>query len=160
MWIWTLASDMQSDVSANRARVIQVLARHRRRSLYFFISGIAFLIIFKRPSLQVSETLKARHVLSQQLPRRDPVESCKPQLQLAFAKTHKTGSSTLQNIIFRWAANNLSAWEKNSNLCISSRSFKRSHLLRHGERHNLAFAFPEGTHVFSYRQPFHPSLMR
>ena len=151
---------MQCDLSANRARLIQVLARHRRRSsVYFFISGIAFLIIFKRTSLQVSETLKARHVLSQVLPRRDLVERCKPQLQLAFAKTHKTGSSTLQNIIFRWATS--SQLEKRTRtigfvLCIPLRTFNP----RHGERHNLVFAFPEETHVFSYRQPFHPSMMR
>ena len=48
-----------------------------------------------------SETLKSRHILYQ-LHRQDPTEKCEPQLQLAFAKTHKTGSSTLQNIIFRW----------------------------------------------------------
>ena len=28
--------------------------------------------------------------------------SCSPKTQVAFAKTHKTGSSTLQNIFFRY----------------------------------------------------------
>lgn len=27
---------------------------------------------------------------------------CQPKTKLAFAKTHKTGSSTLQNILFRY----------------------------------------------------------
>ena len=32
-------------------------------------------------------------------------EKCEPIHKLAFAKTHKTGSSTLQNIIFRYLHN-------------------------------------------------------
>ena len=51
-------------------------------------------------------------------------------MQLAFAKTHKTGSSTLQNIFFRF-----------------------------GEDHNLTFAMPEKSWMFSYKQPFNVSLV-
>ena len=97
-----------------RARIMQVLARHRRQIVYFFVSGIAFLIAFKR----FSETLKARHFAYQLPRRRDPAEKCKAQMQVAFAKTHKTGSSTLQNIIFRWPT--ISQLEKRTcALCLS-----------------------------------------
>ena len=82
----------------DRARIMQVWARHRRRLVCFFMSGFAFLIVFKRFNSQV-------RLWMYQLPRRDPAEKCEPQLQLAFAKTHKTASSTLQNIIFRWGDN-------------------------------------------------------
>ena len=51
-------------------------------------------------------------------------------LQIAFAKTHKTGSSTLQNIFFRF-----------------------------GERNNLNFALPENSWMFSYNQPFNASMV-
>ena len=51
-------------------------------------------------------------------------------LQIAFAKTHKTGSSTLQNIFFRY-----------------------------GDRNNLNFALPEKSWMFSYKQPFNASMV-
>ena len=51
-------------------------------------------------------------------------------LQVAFAKTHKTGSSTLQNIFFRF-----------------------------GDKNNLSFAMPETSWMFSYKQPFNVSLV-
>ena len=51
-------------------------------------------------------------------------------LQIAFAKTHKTGSSTLQNIFFRF-----------------------------GDRNNLNFALPEKSWMFSYKQPFNASMV-
>ncbi|XP_068778806.1 galactosylceramide sulfotransferase-like [Struthio camelus] len=49
---------------------------------------------------------------------------------VAFVKTHKTGSSTLQNILFRA-----------------------------GERRNLTLAFPRYTFQFAYPQPFSPAFV-
>ena len=51
-------------------------------------------------------------------------------LQVAFAKTHKTGSSTLQNIFFRY-----------------------------GDRNNLNFAMPEKSWMFSYKEAFNASMV-
>ena len=51
-------------------------------------------------------------------------------MQIAFAKTHKTGSSTLQNIFFRY-----------------------------GDKNNLNFAMPEKSWMFSYKQPFNASMV-
>ena len=51
-------------------------------------------------------------------------------IKVAFAKTHKTGSSTLQNIFFRF-----------------------------GDKNNLSFAMPETSWMFSYKQPFNVSLV-
>ena len=52
---------------------------------------------------QSSKTSKNTAIihLSQLVKQHHWNRKCKPQLQVAFAKTHKTGSSTLQNIIFR-----------------------------------------------------------
>ena len=51
--------------------------------------------------------------------------------QIAFAKTHKTGSSTLQNIFFRF-----------------------------GVKHNLTFALPPNkSWMFSFKEPFNSSLV-
>ena len=49
---------------------------------------------------------------------------------MAFAKTHKTGSSTLQNIFFRF-----------------------------GDKNNLTFAMPEKVWTFSLRAPFSASMI-
>ena len=51
---------------------------------------------------------------------------CPVRKQVTFAKTHKTGSSTVQNILFRY-----------------------------GQRHNLSFAFPlKNTWMFNLSKPF------
>ena len=51
---------------------------------------------------------------------------CPVRKQVTFAKTHKTGSSTIQNILFRY-----------------------------GQRHNLSFAFPQkNTWMFNLSKPF------
>lgn len=55
---------------------------------------------------------------------------CFPKKQLDFAKTHKTGSSTLQNIFFRY-----------------------------GDKHNLNFAMPEKSWMFSYKESFNASMV-
>ena len=51
-------------------------------------------------------------------------------LQEAFAKTHKTGSSTFQNILFRF-----------------------------GVKHNLTFAMPQNSWMFPFKAPFNSSLV-
>ena len=57
-------------------------------------------------------------------------KQCNPVKQLIFAKTHKTGSTTLQNIIFRF-----------------------------GERHRLMFVLPKsGAHFFNLRAHFVTSM--
>jgi len=57
-------------------------------------------------------------------------KACKPRHQIAFAKTHKTGSSSLQNI-----------------------------LLRHGDIHNLTFALPKNSWMFDFKKPFELSML-
>ena len=34
------------------------------------------------------------------------------------------------------------------------------YLVRHGDQHNLVFALPQESHVFSYREPFKASMLR
>ena len=56
----------------------------------------------------------------------EDVNHCPVKKQVIFAKTHKTGSSTVQNILFRF-----------------------------GQRHNLSFAFPQkNTWMFNLSKPF------
>merc|ERR1719508_394198 len=57
-------------------------------------------------------------------------DSCSPKTQVAFAKTHKTGSSTLQNIFFRY-----------------------------GDAHGLTFAIPERSWMYSFKEPFNASMI-
>lgn len=52
-------------------------------------------------------------------------EACSPKVNIMFMKTHKTASSTILNILFRF-----------------------------GEKHNLRFAFPDGRNDFFYPSPF------
>ncbi len=57
-------------------------------------------------------------------------DSCKPVTKIAFAKTHKTGSSTIQNI-----------------------------LLRYGVKNDLVFALPANSWMFKLNTPFNSSLV-
>lgn len=57
-------------------------------------------------------------------------KSCREHTQIAFAKTHKTGSSTLQNILFRF-----------------------------GDLRNLTFAIPEKSWMYSFQESFHHSMI-
>uniref|UniRef100_UPI003AAAED5E galactosylceramide sulfotransferase n=1 Tax=Centroberyx gerrardi TaxID=166262 RepID=UPI003AAAED5E len=52
-------------------------------------------------------------------------EECSPKVNIMFMKTHKTASSTILNILFRF-----------------------------GEKHKLKFAFPDGRNDFFYPSPF------
>ncbi|XP_061589356.1 galactosylceramide sulfotransferase [Cololabis saira] len=52
-------------------------------------------------------------------------EECSPKVNIMFMKTHKTASSTILNILFRF-----------------------------GEKHELKFAFPDGRNDFFYPSPF------
>ena len=59
----------------------------------------------------------------------EDAKHCPVRKQVTFAKTHKTGSSTVQNILFRY-----------------------------GQRHNLSFAFPlKNTWMFNLSKPFEVS---
>lgn len=71
--------------------------------------------LFNDISQEVIET-KAKFSLS---------GKCQPLKKIAFAKTHKTGSSTLQNILFRY-----------------------------GAKHDLNFAMHPKSWMFSYKEPF------
>ncbi|KAM9841671.1 galactosylceramide sulfotransferase [Aulostomus maculatus] len=53
------------------------------------------------------------------------LEECSPRRNIMFMKTHKTASSTILNILFRY-----------------------------GEKHKLKFAFPDGRNDFFYPSPF------
>lgn len=55
---------------------------------------------------------------------------CKPETKVAFAKTHKTGSSTLQNIFFRY-----------------------------GDENSLTFAIPERSWMYSFKEPFNHTMI-
>ncbi|XP_046900864.1 galactosylceramide sulfotransferase isoform X1 [Hypomesus transpacificus] len=57
--------------------------------------------------------------------------NCSPKFDVMFMKTHKTASSTLLNILFRF-----------------------------GEKHRLKFAFPDGRNDFYYPSPFHHSQVK
>ncbi|XP_076020402.1 galactosylceramide sulfotransferase isoform X2 [Genypterus blacodes] len=59
------------------------------------------------------------------------VEKCSPKVNIMFMKTHKTASSTLLNILFRF-----------------------------GEKNKLRFAFPDGRNDFFYPSPFLPSQVK
>lgn len=65
-----------------------------------------------------------------QSPKSQP-EECSPKVNLMFVKTHKTASSTILNILFRF-----------------------------GEKHNLKFAFPDGRNDFFYPSPFQCSQVK
>ncbi|XP_034648756.1 galactosylceramide sulfotransferase-like, partial [Trachemys scripta elegans] len=71
----------------------------------------------------------SRHRTSPTEPLRGQ-SSGRPPPNVVFVKTHKTGSSTLQNILFRL-----------------------------GERHNLTVAFPRYTYQFAYPQRFAPAFV-
>ncbi len=58
------------------------------------------------------------------------IDSVNISFQVAFAKTHKTGSSTLQNIFFRY-----------------------------GVKNNLTFAMPPKSWMFSFKEQFHSSVV-
>lgn len=62
---------------------------------------------------------------------RRPQSACSPVRNIMFAKTHKTASSTILNILFRF-----------------------------GEKHKLKFAFPDGRNDFFYPSPFHCSQVK
>ncbi|XP_028980749.1 galactosylceramide sulfotransferase isoform X2 [Esox lucius] len=57
--------------------------------------------------------------------RTGPSGECEPKVDIMFMKTHKTASSTLLNILFRF-----------------------------GDKHRLEFAFPDGRNDFFYPSPF------
>ncbi|KAG9261986.1 galactosylceramide sulfotransferase [Astyanax mexicanus] len=60
-----------------------------------------------------------------------PDQSCTPKVDIVFLKTHKTASSTILNILFRF-----------------------------GEKHRLKFAFPSSRNDFFYPSPFHRSQVK
>ena len=69
--------------------------------------------------------------------------------QIAFAKTHKTGSSTFQNILFRW---------EDVKCIFQPTSSHQS--FRFGDERNLTFAIPEKSWMYSFKESFHHSMIR
>lgn len=65
------------------------------------------------------------------IPANGSAESCQPRRDIVFMKTHKTASSTLLNILFRF-----------------------------GQKHGLKFAFPNGRNDFDYPAFFARSLVQ
>ena len=139
--------------------------KHRGRPALVFLIVVSLLFISQMkfsnqvrhprilPSFHLSQLVKQHHWN----------EKCKPQLQVAFAKTHKTGSSTLQNIIFRWHAY-LRIRKGNEslllNILLHCPFLSTFYLVRHGQQHNSVFALPKKSHVFSYKEPFKASMLR
>uniref|UniRef100_A0A3P9L7C4 Galactose-3-O-sulfotransferase 1b n=1 Tax=Oryzias latipes TaxID=8090 RepID=A0A3P9L7C4_ORYLA len=64
-------------------------------------------------------------------PSQAPTSNCSPKTNIMFMKTHKTASSTILNILFRF-----------------------------GEKHKLKFAFPDKRNDFFYPSPFQASLVK
>lgn len=73
----------------------------------------------------MSETLQKNWTNASPSPNTQSGERCSPKVNIMFMKTHKTASSTLLNILFRF-----------------------------GEKHKLKFAFPDGRNDFFYPSPF------
>ncbi|XP_061554858.1 galactosylceramide sulfotransferase isoform X1 [Phycodurus eques] len=81
-----------------------------------------------RGSQEDTCALNMANPLNKNLPwpsRRLQTDTCSPSGNIMFMKTHKTASSTLLNILFRF-----------------------------GEKHNLKFALPDGRNDFFYPSPF------
>ncbi|XP_077442369.1 galactosylceramide sulfotransferase [Vanacampus margaritifer] len=104
--------------------------------LWFLLTNIIFLLyclmlpskVDIRGSKEDTCTLNLAKPLNKNLPRpprRPRMNTCSPSVNIMFMKTHKTASSTLLNILFRF-----------------------------GEKHKLKFAFPDGRNDFFYPSPF------
>ncbi len=78
----------------------------------------------------MAKTLK-KNVTTPALSTKSQSGECSPTVNIMFMKTHKTASSTILNILFRF-----------------------------GEKHNLKFAFPDGRNDFFYPSPFLCSQVR
>ncbi|XP_072227773.1 galactosylceramide sulfotransferase [Leuresthes tenuis] len=79
--------------------------------------------------LNVAKSLKNSSAMLLQSSRYE--EECSPKVNFMFMKTHKTASSTILNILFRF-----------------------------GEKHKLKFAFPDGRNDFFYPSPFQCSQVK
>lgn len=100
-------------------------------SLAFFVSHLfSFSPIEERETIEIviPKSLGQREEPKRTRKVRESEEKCVPQQNVAFAKSHKTGSSTLQNII-----------------------------LRYGIRHDLNFAFPKDSWYFKLKAPMNAS---
>ena len=144
--------------------------KHRGRPVLLFLTGVALLFISQMKfsnQVRLPGILPSFH-LSQPVKQHHWNRKCDPQLQVAFAKTHKTGSSTLQNIIFRWHRILFCVLKnkEKDHCCLIIYFFlfcpflSTFYLVRHGDQHNLVFALPQESHVFSYREPFKASMLR
>ncbi|XP_005279652.2 galactose-3-O-sulfotransferase 3-like [Chrysemys picta bellii] len=86
------------------------------------LAGLLLLLLRQAAKPEVGRTSPTEPLRGQ--------SSARPPPNVVFVKTHKTGSSTLQNILFRL-----------------------------GERHNLTVAFPRYTYQFAYPQRFAPAFV-
>lgn len=80
--------------------------------------------------LRLARTLEKNQTRPPHLPEPGSGD-CSPSFNVVFMKTHKTASSTILNILFRF-----------------------------GEKHHLKFAFPDGRNDFFYPSPFHCSQVK
>ncbi|KAF3849107.1 hypothetical protein F7725_015604 [Dissostichus mawsoni] len=103
----------------------------RRLILWVLLTNIMLLLYCLTNPTQ---GLPARHMSSKYVklltknvssPSLSTSEVCSPKVNIMFMKTHKTASSTILNILFRF-----------------------------GEKHKLKFAFPDGRNDFFYPSPF------
>uniref|UniRef100_UPI0037E71E47 galactosylceramide sulfotransferase n=1 Tax=Semicossyphus pulcher TaxID=241346 RepID=UPI0037E71E47 len=121
---------MMSGIKGNKCRLVI-----RRLVLWVLLINIMLVLYCLTNSTKVKnrdsqedtcplrmKSLK-RNVTSQRTKAQS--EKCSPEVNIMFMKTHKTASSTLLNILFRF-----------------------------GEKHELKFAFPDGRNDFFYPSPF------
>ena len=94
-------------------------------SLFFLTYSVKRSVLNQIPSWQnISSQLWMRS--------HQDIQKCEPSKSLIFAKTHKTGGSTVQNIF-----------------------------LRYGSHNNLTFVLPQKrTWMFSYKSPFQANFAR
>ncbi|XP_043834218.1 galactosylceramide sulfotransferase-like [Dromiciops gliroides] len=96
-----------------------------------FTGFLLLLYSYAIAPLQVTmDKVPARCSSPPTLPANIPKGSCWPKMDIVFMKTHKTASSTLLNILFRF-----------------------------GQKHKLKFAFPSGYNDFNYPSFFKRSLV-
>ncbi|KAF0300935.1 Galactosylceramide sulfotransferase [Amphibalanus amphitrite] len=98
------------------------MVRRQRQLLLLLTGGV--LLLLGLLLVYSSYTVRRRPV-----PISEPV--CRPQINIAFLKTHKCASTTVQNILFRF-----------------------------GLRHNLTFVLPRQGNYLGRREPFRAELVR
>uniref|UniRef100_A0A3Q2QZZ5 Galactose-3-O-sulfotransferase 1 n=1 Tax=Fundulus heteroclitus TaxID=8078 RepID=A0A3Q2QZZ5_FUNHE len=86
-------------------------------------TAVTLLFVLSRPIQEETCSLSMAKTVASESP--EATHKCSPKVNIMFMKTHKTASSTILNILFRF-----------------------------GEKHKLKFALPERRNDFRYPQPF------